>query len=167
MALNTDPRHAGQQGYRRPAVFQSIEIYENINGEWLRNKKESTAPITAMIHRWADAAGVDITFVSAPSFRYLEVTEVRRVSWTGVSILYRPTEVIDDGQGRDEEAAPQIGDDIQSLLSQIAQGQIPAGASLGDSPVVGGDSTGRREAPGTRVFHFPNVEGPPGGAPGH
>ena len=159
MSPNTDPRHKGQQGYRRPAVFQSIEIYEKIGTEWLRSEKESTASITAMIHQWADRAGVDITFVSPPSFRYLEVTDVRRVSWTGVSILYRPTEVIDDGKGRDEEAAPQINEDIQNFLAKIAQGQISSGADIGGSPIVGGDSSVGRDAPGARVFNFPATEG--------
>ena len=91
-------RHQGQAGFRRPGVFHSLEIFDNVDGEWLRNNEESNPPLPQLITAWADKTGVDIVFVSPPSFRYLEFTDTRRVSMVGVSILYRPIEVIDDGQ---------------------------------------------------------------------
>ena len=118
--------------YRRVGVFHSQEVHVEANpGEWIRDDKLSTRPISESVNSWCVENEVEPITVSAPNTELTVVGKTSdglncRVYRVSVSVIYVPAEIIDYGQEektiRDINPAGFPGE-IQSIIEAINQTQ--------------------------------------------
>ena len=115
---------------RRVGIFHSVEIQEQLApGEWVRNDESSTKRLPDMVNDFLDENDCQIVFVSPPHVEHVETSGdgSRRSYRASISIIYAPTEDVNDETAIQAEIAKQA----EKFAEELSRG---LSSSLGDSP---------------------------------
>ena len=105
--------------YVRVACFSSIDYFNKLGEEWLRDDQASQPTLTEMVNGFLDETGVAPVSVSAPQVTVLSRTETRQSHRSTVSLLYRPKEIVVNGES--SEAPKGLKEATEALAQQIRE----------------------------------------------
>lgn len=111
--------------YVRVACFSSIDYFDKIGEEWLRDDKASQLTLTQMVNAFLDDTGAVPVTMSAPQVTVLNRTDTRQAHRTTASLIYRPKEIVVNGESSGIPAG--LKEATDNLAQKIKEYVTPPG----------------------------------------